>query len=166
MNQSVMLNIPEKTSNLLNSDKDTDVVLMLGWKLFLFPVFVQAKILSSKPKASLLEQANQEVSEFKEVINSLEKDNKKINDERLSREAVLDEFQEKRKMFHRYEEDSIVLQKLITIVGSISILKNVVDSYISDSHVPDSEKQDALAASDSQNQCQCHNKRTTPVHNQ
>lgn len=166
MNQSVMLNIPEETSHLLTSAKDTNVVLMLGWKWFLFPVFVQAKILSSKPKAYLLEQAEQETHECKKIISAIAHDNLRTNTELSTLRFAFDQFQEKRELIYRYEKDSTFLQRLISLVGSDLILAKIVNRYVSDSHVPDSEKQDAQATSDKQNQSECHNKPTTPNHSQ
>lgn len=161
MNQSVMLNIPEKTSNLLNSDKDAKVVLILGWKWFVFPVFVRASIFSSKQKAYQLEQAEQETHECKQIINAIEHDNLRTNTELSTLRFVFDEFQEKRELIYRYEKDSIFLQTLINLVGSTTILAKIVDNYIRDS-----EKQEALATSDSENQSQCINKPTKPDYSQ
>ncbi|PCH96982.1 MAG: hypothetical protein COB83_03630 [Gammaproteobacteria bacterium] len=120
MNQSVMLNIPEETSQLLNSDKNAEVVLMLGWKWFVFPVFVRAKILPSKQKAYLLEQAVQEARECKQIISAIEGDNLRTNTELSTLRFVFDEFQEKRGLIYRYEKDSIFLQTLISLVGVTS----------------------------------------------
>jgi len=161
MNQSVMLNIPEKTSSLLNSDKDAEVVLMLGWKWYLFPVLVRAKILPSKQKAYLLEQAVQEAHECKKIISAIEDDNERTNTELSSLRFVFDEFQEKRGLIYRYEKDSIFLQTLINLVGSTTILAKIVDDYIRDS-----ERQEALATSDGENQSECHNKPVTPNYSQ
>ena len=161
MNQSVMLNIPGKTSNLLNSDKDAKVVLILGWKWFVFPVFVRASILSSKQKAYQLEQATQETHECKKIISAIENDNLRTNIELSTLRFVFDEFQEKRELIYRYEKDSILLQTLINLVGSTTILAKIVDNYIRDN-----EKQEVLPTSGSQNQCQCLNKPTKPVHSQ
>lgn len=156
-----MLNATEKVSNLLTSNEDTNVLLLLGWKWFVFPVLVRAKILPSKQEFSLLKQANQEISELKKVSSALEQDNVKTNAELSSLRFAFDQFQEKREMLHRYEKDSTFLQTLINLVGSTTILAKIVDNYIRDS-----EKQDALATSDSQNQCQYHNKPTKPDYSQ
>ncbi len=153
MNQSVMLNATEKVSNLLTSNEDTNVILLLGWKWFVFPIFVRAKVLPSKQEFFLLKQANQEISELKKISSALEQDNVKTNAELSSLRFVFDQFQEKRKMLCRYEKDSIFLQVLINLVGSTTILAKIVDNY-----TRDSEKQEALVASDSENQCQYNNK--------
>lgn len=166
MNHSIMLSAPEKVNNLLASNEDTNVVLVIGWKWFVFPVFVRAKFLPIKQEFPLLKQANQEISELKKVSSALEQDNVKTNAELSSLSFAFEQFQEKRKMLYRYEKDSTFLKSLISLVGSDLILAKIVNSYITDSHVLDSEKKDALATSDKKNQSECHNKPTTPNHNQ
>jgi hypothetical protein len=166
MNKSIVLDVSEKVSKVLNLGINTHTVLVVGWKWGIFPVFVSANVQPKEQEVSLLELANQETEYYQSAFNKSQSDLRATETERLTTANVLEQFEEKREQLYLYEKDSISLQKLINRVGSIAILEKIADSYISDSHISDSEKQEALATSDNENQCQCHIKPTKPDYSQ